>query len=241
VRADLFAENPITADMSLMSGSDEFETVSGLASNDVSEITAFLATGPSIPVPLADNAFIVKVPRARQPFRLVAYDSDHRVIGILAPPGMFGGPSPAPARARPLLRAVSSKGASADLSVGKSTSGGRCFYVRYDTDSATGSSADCREPTSDGPTLLLGTLGRPTQFVMGRVRGNVVEVELRFADGKRATIKPIRGFILYGVAAARVGIGHEVVEAIARDASGRRIGWSPSAHLRSKRRALPPL
>jgi len=81
VRADLFAENPITADMSLMSGSDEFETVSGLArSDDVSEITAFLATGPSIPVPLANNTFIVKVPRARQPFRLVAYDSEHRVI-----------------------------------------------------------------------------------------------------------------------------------------------------------------
>jgi len=224
VRADLFAENPITADMSLMSGSDEFETVSGLASDDVSEITAFLATGPSIPVPLADNAFIVNVPRARQPFRLVAYDSEHRVIGILAPPGMFSGPSPAPGRARLLLRAVSSNGASAELSVGKSTSGGRCFYVRYDTDSATGSSADCREPTKDGRGLLLGTLGRQTQFVMGRVRGDVAEVELRFADGTRATIRPISGFVLYGIPPARVGIGHEVLEAVARDASGKRIG-----------------
>ena len=224
VRADLFAENPISADMSLMSGSDEFETVSGLASDDVSEITAFLATGPSIPVPLADNAFIVNVPRARQPFRLVAYDSEHRVIGILAPPGMFSGPSPAPGRARLLLRAVSSNGASAELSVGKSTSGGRCFYVRYDTDSATGSSADCREPTKDGRGLLLGTLGRQTQFVMGRVRGDVAEVELRFADGTRATIRPISGFVLYGIPPARVGIGHEVLEAVARDASGRRIG-----------------
>jgi hypothetical protein len=210
--------------MSLMSGSDEFETVSGLASDDVSEITAFLATGPSIPVPLADNAFIVKVPRARQPFRLVAYDSEHRVIGILAPPGMFSGPSPAPGRARLLLRAVSSNGASAELSVGKSTSGGRCFYVRYDTDSATGSSADCREPTKDGRALLLGTLGRQTQFVMGRVRGDVAEVELRFADGTRATIRPISGFVLYGIPPARVGIGHEVLEAVARDALGKRIG-----------------
>ena len=69
VRADLFAENPITADTSLMSGSDEFETVSGLASDDVSEIEAFFASGPSIQVPLADNAFIVNVPRARLPFR----------------------------------------------------------------------------------------------------------------------------------------------------------------------------
>jgi hypothetical protein len=190
----------------------------------VSEITAFLATGPSIPVPLADNAFIVEVPRARQPFRLVAYDSEHRVIGILAPPGMFSGPSPAPGRARLLLRAVSSNGASAELSVGKSTSGGRCFYVRYDTDSATGSSADCREPTKDGRALLLGTLGRQTQFVMGRVRGDVAEVELRFADGTRATIRPISGFVLYGIPPARVGIGHEVLEAVARDASGKRIG-----------------
>jgi hypothetical protein len=226
VRADLFAENPITADISLMSGSDEFETVSGLASDDVSEITIFFASGPSVAVPLADNAFIVKVPRARMPFRLVAYDSEHRVVGILTPPGLeFGGPSPAPGRARPLFRAVSSNGASAELSVGRSTGGGRCFYVRYDTDSANGSSADCREPTKDGPALLLGTLGRPTQFVMGRVRGDVAEVELRFADGARGTIKPMSGFLLYGVAAARVGIRHEVVEAVARDAAGKRIGF----------------
>ena len=59
---------------------------------------------------------------------------------------------------------------------------------------------------------------------MGRVRGDVAEVELRFADGTRASIKPIHGFVLYGVDAARVRIGHEVLEAVARDASGKRIG-----------------
>jgi hypothetical protein len=174
------------------------------------------------------------VPRARLPFRLVAYDSDHRVIGILTPPGLdFSGPSPAPGRAQPLLRAVSSNGASAELSVGKSTSGGRCFYVRYDTDSATGSSVDCREATKDGPALLLGTQGRPTQFVMGRVRGDVAEVELRFADSTRRTIEPARGFILYGVAAKHLGNGHQLVEAVARDASGRRIGLEPFGRTRN--------
>jgi len=234
VRADLFAENPITADTSLMSGSDEFETVSGLASDDVSEIEAFFASGPSIQVPLADNAFIVNVPRARLPFRLIAYDNDHRVIGILTPPDIaFGGPSPAPGRARPLLRAVSSNRANAELSAGKSTGGGRCIYVRYDTDSANGSMTDCREATKDGPALLLGTLGRPAQFVMGRVRSDVATVELRFADGTRATIDPTRGFVLYGVATAHLGNGHQLVEAVARDVSGRMIGFEPFGKARN--------
>jgi hypothetical protein len=185
-------------------------------------------------VPLADNAFIVKVPRAREPFRLVAYDSDHRVVGILTPPGLeFSGPSPAPGRARPLLRAVSSNGASAELSIGKSTGGGRCFYVRFDTDSAEGSTTDCREATKNGPALLLGTQGRRTQFVMGRVRADVARVELRFADGARATIEPTRGFVLYGVAAEHLAKGHRLVEAVARDASGKTIGFEPFGQTRN--------
>ncbi|HEX6680888.1 MAG TPA: hypothetical protein VF063_09605 [Gaiellaceae bacterium] len=223
VRADLFAKVPFTADMSLVS-SDEFETVSGLASDDVSRIEVFFAKGPSLPVPLADNAFVVAVPRARMPFRLVAYDSDDRVIGISTPPTGQKGPSPAAGRARPLLHAVSSDGATAELSIGRSTSGGSCMYVRYKTDRATGVSEGCREPTRSGPALQLGSMSFPTQFLMGRVRTDVEKIEVRFADGARVTIEPTRGFVLYGVPASHVRAGHELIGAVARDGDGRKIG-----------------
>jgi hypothetical protein len=68
---------------------------------------------------------------------------------------------------------------------------------------------------------------------MGRVRGDVAEVELRFADGTRATIEPTRGFVLYGVATAHLGNGHQLVEAVARDVSGRMIGFEPFGKARN--------
>jgi hypothetical protein len=225
VRADLFAKVPFTANMSLMSGSDEFETISGVASDDVSRIEVFFANGPSLPVPLADNAFLVAVPRGRTPFRLAAYDSHDRVIGIITPPNTEQNASgPAAGRARPLLHALSSNGATAELSVGASTSGGTCMYVREKTDRADGMTVNCSEPTRDGRALLLESSGSPTQFLMGRVRGDVATIEVRFADGARATIAPTRGFVLYGVPAGHVRRGHELTEAVARDAGGRSIG-----------------
>ena len=45
VRADLFKTEPITFGSSLNSGSDQFMTLNGLASDDVARIVAFLATG----------------------------------------------------------------------------------------------------------------------------------------------------------------------------------------------------
>jgi hypothetical protein len=225
VRADLFAKVPFTADMTLMSGSDEFELVSGLASDDVSRIDVFFARGPSLPASLADNAFVVAVPRGRTPFRLVAYDRSDRVIGIINPPNAEQhGPSPAAGRARPLLHAVSSNGATAELSVGASTGGGACMYVHEKTDRANGISVNCREPTRNGPALLLESSGSPTQFLAGRARSDVAEIEVRFADGARATIEPTRGFVLYSVPASHVRPGHELTEAVARDAAGMKIG-----------------
>ena len=90
VRADLFKTEPITFGASLNSGSDQFMTLNGLASDDVARIVAFLANGQTMKVPLRDNTYLVDVARSQMPVRLVAYDAHGRVIGVQAPGDLVG-------------------------------------------------------------------------------------------------------------------------------------------------------
>jgi hypothetical protein len=63
-------------------GADQYVWLDGLASDDVARMELFLASGERVAVPLRDNVFRVEVARLKFPIRLVAYDSDDRVIGI---------------------------------------------------------------------------------------------------------------------------------------------------------------
>lgn len=63
-------------------GADQYVWLDGLASDDVARMELFLASGERVAVPLQDNVFRVDVARLTFPIRLVAYDSDDRVIGI---------------------------------------------------------------------------------------------------------------------------------------------------------------
>jgi hypothetical protein len=227
VRAELFSQDPITTGTSLAGGSDEFATISGLASDEVAKVLAFLANGQPQSVPLADNAYVVQIARSKFPVRLVAYDSGGRIIGI-APTlqDMGGGGSPAPARgrARLLLQVTSPTGATAKLYVGKSTSGGNCMYVRwYQNTHAGGEMIGCTEAIWRGSPIQLGG-GGPTGIWEGQVRQDVSTVELRFADGTHATTKPTDGYILYATPRNHLAPGHEPVEAIARNSAGKMIG-----------------
>jgi hypothetical protein len=226
VRSEIFTRSPLTNGVTLMGGSDEFATISGLASDDVARIVAFLANGQRAAVPLADNAFVVDIARAKFPVRLVAYDKSGRVIGFTDSIGDFGGGgAPTRGKARPLLRGVSASGATAELLVGPSTTGGECLYVRWHRNKhAGGLMSNCSDLTTREPPLQLSTDGTPAEFAMGRVRREVATVELRFADGARTTVVPTRGFVLYTVPRAHLAAGHELVAAAARSASGKLIG-----------------
>lgn len=226
VRADLFATSPITAGLGQIGGSDEFATVSGLASDDVARIVAFLANGQKVLVPLADNAYLVGVARFKFPVRLVAYDKAGRVIGFTPPiDDGGGGAGPAPGKARSLLHAVSGSGATAELLVGPSTSLNRCMYVRwYRNKHASGVMVNCADLTSKSSPLQLSTDGSPTEFVMGRVRSDITTVELRFADGARLSVRPTQTFVLAAIAKAHLVAGHELVAAEALTASGKAVG-----------------
>jgi hypothetical protein len=223
VRATLFARGPLEDPTSMGSSPNEFMTLSGLASDDVARIVAFLSDGRTVRVSLADNVYAVDIARSRLPARLVAYDAKRRVIGLSPVKRDLLAPGGGPVRggARLLRRAVSPTGKTATLFVGKSTAGGRCFYLRwYLSKRLHPLMQNCAGPAWQGRPLQLGTVGNPAEFVYGRVRPDIATVVLRFADGRHVTVAPTEGFVLYAVPREQLARGHKVVAAVGRNAAG---------------------
>jgi hypothetical protein len=186
----------------MANGSDAFATVSGVASDDVARLDALLADGQRAEVPLVDNVFLVDLPRASLPARLVGYDEEDRVIGVDGPLSDFGGPraQPARGRARSLIRVEGYDGATAELFVGPSSEGGECVFVKELVDRQhAGVGTDCQSPNWNGSPLQVGTSWSPPRFVSGRVRSDVKTVRIRLADGSTVTLTPTRGHILWAV------------------------------------------
>ena len=229
MRAKLFSAGPLSGGSMLDSGSDQFATLTGLASDDVARIVAFLANGQTIKVPLRDNVYLLDLARSKMPVRLVAYDSQNRVIGIQAAPGgLFGGGpigAPTAGRAVSVLKLTSPTGATAELLIGPASDHGHCYYVRtYFSKRATGEMVSCSSPASMGQPLQLGTSGDPWQFIEGRVRADVATVKVTFADGATMTVKPIQGFVLAVIPRRQLVKGAEVSRASGYNAAGRKVG-----------------
>jgi hypothetical protein len=227
VRADLFKTEPFNVDGGFGSGSDQFMTLSGLASDDVARIVAFLANGQTMKVPLRDNTFLVDVARSKTPVRLVAYDARGRVIGIQTPGGMFGGGvgGPVQGRAVSVRKLTSPTGATAELLVGPASGNKHCYYVRtYFNKHASGEMVSCPNPYSERQALQLGTNGNPWQFIEGHVRADVATVKIKFADGGTMTTTPIEEFILAVVPRQHLAKGSQVASATAYDTAGHLVG-----------------
>jgi hypothetical protein len=235
VRAELFSHVPISVGESLDSGSDQFATFQGLASDDVARIVAFLATGETVQVPLRENVFVVDLARSKMPVRLVAYDAHSRVIGIQTPGGPFGGggtvSGPTRGRAVSVLKVTSSSGATAELLIGPASHGGQCFYVHtFFSRRATGIMVTCPTPASERQPLQLGTEGNPAEFLEGHVRSDVATVKVTFANGGTMTVKPIRSFVLAVIPREHLAKNAQVSGVVAYDTAGRKLG----------RESLPP-
>jgi hypothetical protein len=230
---EAFDRGPIVASGLMTLGSNAFITVSGVASDDVARIDALLADGQRAEVPLRDNGFIVDLPRANLPSRLVAYDDEDRVIGVTHPwsdLGMHAGP--ARGRAKLLLRVSGPDGVRAELFVGPSTDGGECVFIKeFFSSNDTGGSVGCERPVWNGQALQLGASWTPPRLVSGRVRLDVRHVRVRFADGSITTLTPTRGYVLWAVPRGHVKPGSEVIAFEGLDADGNVLGrqpWPPS-------------
>ena len=80
----VFHDRPFTAGWTYAGAGSQFLTLLGIATDDVARLELFLGTGERRRVPLRDNAYVMRVHRAKMPGRLVAYDAEGRVIGIAA-------------------------------------------------------------------------------------------------------------------------------------------------------------
>ena len=77
-----FRDGPWDLSWGFSGGGQQIWLVDGLVSDDVARIEVFLGTGAHWQAPLRDNATIFRIPRAKFPARVVAYDRDGRVIGV---------------------------------------------------------------------------------------------------------------------------------------------------------------
>ncbi len=221
----LFSRGPISAGSFLANGSDEFMLVSGFVSDDVHRLVAYLATGGTQQLAVVHNAFLASIARARFPIRLVAYDTEGRIIGVASPlTDIGGGAGPAPGRAKPLLHATAPNGATATLLIGRSNEGGLCTYVRwYQSRFAQGASTNCKGRVWKGSPVQLGG-GGAAAIWYGRVRPDVTRVDVTFGDGKHATIHPTNGAVLYAVPRSESGKNDWVRRFTGYDARGRAVG-----------------
>jgi hypothetical protein len=210
-------------------GAGAFTTISGVASDDVARLEVLLADGTRRTARLVDNAFILDVPSAALPERLVAYDSEGRVISASqtrAPGGSrccvsYGPGEPAFGKPRLLWRAEGPAGSYSELSVGPSTLGDDCMYLRTFLDRYRAPTIQCHwKPLSRAPVQVnAGWRGR-WRFVNGRVREDIESVRIRFADGWTVTLRPRRGYVLYALPVDRIRGERRAVAAEGLDASG---------------------
>ena len=229
VRKTLFSTSPLTAGTSLDSGSDEFATVSGLASDDVAHISAYLKNGQTQPVPLRDNTYIVQIARSQFPIRLVAYDRQNKVIGFTpALQGLIGGGvAPARGRARLIKRVTTATGGWAELLTGPATGGGSCMYIRwYESKHAGGDGGGCSNAPNATP-LALNTNGNPTNLLYGRARRDVATIELHYQDSTKTVVTPTDGFVIYAIPRAHLASGRQLTGATALATTGKPLGSEP--------------
>lgn len=222
---EIFASTPFSGGMT-GGGSGGFVTVDGVVSDDVERLEAVLADRQRVDVPLADNVYAVDLPRAKLPARLVAYDSEGRVIAVSRPWSDFGhGAGPARGKAELLWRVTGPNGSYAELSVGPSNQGGECQFVKHFVDRRhTGVGVSCKGKRWTGPAVQVYSQFQPPRFVSGRVREDVKTVRIHFADGATTTLTPRRGYVLFAVPPERLTEARAATGAEGLDAAGRVIG-----------------
>ena len=227
----MFASAPITSGTGGADGLSQYDTLVGLASDDVARITAYLSNGQRQSVALKNNAYFAQLARNGFPVRLVAYDREGRIIGLRTVRGL-GGFAASPARGRPtfIKRVTTASGGYVELYTGPSTTGGTCTYVRWhESKHAGGIVEGCAQPglSASSSRLFLESMGNPTFMLTGRAPAGTARVVLRYADGTTAIVRPVRGYIVYAVPGSHLRVGHQLKRATALASDGKELAAQP--------------
>jgi hypothetical protein len=211
---DPFFRTPFTFGATMIGAGDQFATFSGVASDEVVRLELYTATGDRIDVPLRDNAYLTEVSLARLPAKLVAYDSEGRVIGIEETPA---GEGPARPYGKPIVeleRSVTGVG-SMTLIANRTREGGQCWQARGTGRAAVNTGSCIPRRWVDAPLRTATT----AVFLYGRVRDDVKRLELRFDDGQSSAIAPgEHGYLLAILPDGREA--RELVEIVGHGADG---------------------
>jgi hypothetical protein len=187
----LFTTAPFTATVTQQFGG-QVVAFTGVASDQVTRMTLYSATGNRQPVPLHDNAYFAVGTLADYPLRLVAHDQNGRIIGIKTFEGDLNAPPmslPAPGAHWHTVLA-NSTGA---IYTVRSTTGGSCAGFRMSSGAA---SIEC-DRTVAADTLALSTGNDDKQSVIFGLTGtNIDKIIVTLRSGRTLTIKPTHGYIL---------------------------------------------
>lgn len=195
--AQVFAHGPLWLTIG-GSGMSQYSVLSGLASDDVARIAAYLGNGDVVPVALKDNAFLARIPRGDFPLRVVAFDAQGLVVGVqdFASDGMT---SPAPKAARDsvkqLARLVGPSGGVATLQAGTPAGGYRCWSIDLTGGESEGGCTPW-PPHDDGLKTvgILKSKGDP--FLAGEVTTSIASIHVTAPDGTTSTVDSSGGLVL---------------------------------------------
>jgi hypothetical protein len=206
-------------------------TIAGLVSDDVKKLTLYLGTGRLVAVPLHDNGYITSAAKADYPLRLVASDSEGRVIGIKTLQGTSQRSHTIPT----VPHAVANGGwrrlfrtRAGEVFVAPSTTGGTCYAIRV---GVVTTGPNCQPPPSATELRLGIGWSKHGAEVSGRAGPAVTRVIVHLQDGRTQTISPIHGYVLAALPSSGVSANRNPVRSItALAANGRRIE-QPSSNL----------
>lgn len=222
-RATAFTHAPLNLSYGGQSSANQFITAWGIASDDVIRITAYTATGPSISVPYSDNAFLVDLPRAALPARLISFDKNNRVIGISDTIQDFTMPA-VPARGKPRLeRRITVNTGTVELYLGPAVGDGTCSYLRYDYTShgkhVQGTGQGCQPRHTARPLEILSIT--PDVYFAAHVSSTVATIELHYTDGHIIRLKPRDEYVLEPLPTRDTTNDRQLVTVVALDTDGK--------------------
>ena len=193
----LFSTGPFTESVTQGQNS-QYVTVTGVASDDVARMRLYLSGGAYIPVPLADNTYVVHASLADYPLRLVAYDSHGRVIGAITLWGNTRAPVPVGAPAQGALWRTVIHNKAGVLMTAPSASGGVCFGVRFQPNKYGngGGSVDCSGHASARHMQMSAFVERGGVAISGETGSAIARVTVTMKDGSRVLLTPVRGYVL---------------------------------------------
>jgi len=225
----LFSTAPFSFALSEQAGL-QTTTIAGLASDEVSNLTLYLATGREVSVPLHDNGYLITAAKADYPLRLVARDSAGRVIGIKT---FTNGQEARPVGPVPVANAhwaTVVRNRIGSVFTAPSTTGGSCYAIRVGT--VTSGPTCAQAPSATALQVGVGWNKQGTE-ITGRAGSAIAHIVIRLRNGETQTITPVRGYVLAAAPApaATASNADPVLSITALGANGHVIASGPRVTL----------